>query len=58
MFPSLDILQHYVKLDTCMIITLEKLIGARSFGGSTNHLAYRQAILLAFLGGLNFPFII
>jgi hypothetical protein len=58
MFPSLNILKHYVKFDTCTIITLEKLLGARSFGGSINHLACGQAILLASSSGLNFLFIV
>ncbi len=58
MFPSLNILQHYVKFDTCTIITLEKLFGARFFGGSINHLACCQATLLASLGGLSLPFIV
>ncbi len=43
---------------TCTIVMLEKLLGARSFGGSINHLACRQAILLAYLGEFDLPFII
>jgi len=31
-FPSPGILQHYIKFDACTIITLEKLLGSRSFG--------------------------
>jgi hypothetical protein len=38
MFPSPDILQHYVEFDIRTIITLKKLLVARSFGGSTSHL--------------------
>jgi hypothetical protein len=40
MFPSLGILQHYVKFNICTIITLEKLLDVGSFGGSIDHLAY------------------
>jgi hypothetical protein len=43
---------------TCIIVMLEKLLGAKSFGGSINHLACRQAILLAYLGGFDLLFII
>jgi hypothetical protein len=38
MFPYLDILQHYVKFDTCTIVTLKKLLGVGFFGGSIGHL--------------------
>ncbi len=41
MFPSPNILQHYVKFDIHTIATLEKLFGARSFGGSIGHLIHR-----------------
>ncbi len=37
---------------------LEKLLGARSFSGSINHVACCQAILLAYLGGFDLLFII
>jgi hypothetical protein len=40
MFPSLGILQHYVKFNICTITTLEKLLDVGSFGGSIDHLAY------------------
>ncbi len=53
MFPSLGILQHYIKLDTCTIVTLEKLLSAGSFGGSIGHLAHYQSILFASSGELN-----
>jgi hypothetical protein len=58
MFPSPSILQHYIEFDIHTIITLEKLLGAGSFGGYINHLTHHQAILLAFLGGLSLCFII
>jgi hypothetical protein len=32
---------------------LEKLFGARSFGGFIDHLDHHQAILLIFLGGFD-----
>ncbi len=41
MFPSLSILQHYVEFNICALTTLEKLLGARSFGGFIGHLATR-----------------
>jgi len=37
-FPSPSILQHYVEFDTHTIATLEKLLGAQSFGGFIDHL--------------------
>jgi hypothetical protein len=39
MFPSPCILQHYVEFDTHIIVTLEKLLSVKSFGGLINHLA-------------------
>jgi hypothetical protein len=53
MFPSPGILQHYANFNVRTIVTLEKLLGAGSFGGSINHLACRQTILFVFLGGFN-----
>jgi hypothetical protein len=50
MFPPLNILQHYIEFDTRTIVTLEKLLGVRSFGGSIGHLAHCQAIFLTSLG--------
>jgi hypothetical protein len=44
-FPSLDILQHYVEFGICTIVTLEKLLGVRSFGNFIGHLTHHQAIL-------------
>jgi hypothetical protein len=40
MFPSSSILQHYVEFHTRTIITLEKFISARSFGGSIDPLTH------------------
>ncbi len=54
MFPSLNILQHYVKFDTHNIISLEKLFDVRSFGGSIGHLVYFQAMFFVSLGKLDF----
>jgi hypothetical protein len=58
MFPSLRILHHYRKFDTHTIFTLEKLFGARSFGGYIGHLAHHQAILLASLGEFGLPSVV
>jgi len=52
MFPSLDILQHYVEFNIHTIITLEKLLGAGSFGGSINHLTCHQPLFLLLWAGL------
>jgi hypothetical protein len=46
MFPSLNILQHYVEFDTHSIISLEKLFDVRSFGGFIGHLVCFQATFL------------
>jgi len=43
MFPSLNILQHYIEFDTHIIISLEKLFDVRSFGGYIGHLVCFQA---------------
>jgi hypothetical protein len=37
---------------------LEKLLGARSFASSIDHLAHRHTTLLASLGGFNLPFVV
>ncbi len=58
MFQFLGILQHYVKFNTCTTTTLEKLLGARSFGGFIDHLARLQGILFASSNGLDLPFVI
>jgi hypothetical protein len=58
MFPSPSILQHYTKFDPHTISTLKKLLGARFFGGSIDHLIHHQSIIPVFLGELNFPSII
>jgi len=39
-FLSSGILQHYAKYDSCTIVTLEKLLGARSFSTIMGHLAH------------------
>jgi len=54
MFPSLNILQHYVEFDTHSIISLENLFDVRSFGGSIGHLVCFQATFLVSLGKLDF----
>jgi hypothetical protein len=41
MFPSPNILQHYIDFNINTIVILEKRLGARSFGGSIDHLAHR-----------------
>jgi hypothetical protein len=58
MFPSPSILQHYAKFNIRTLITLEKLFGARSFGGSIDHLARHEATLLVSLGGVGFHSIV
>jgi hypothetical protein len=37
---------------------LEKLFGARSFGGSIGHLDHHHAILIVFLGELGLPHVV
>jgi hypothetical protein len=54
MFPSLNILQHYIEFDTHSIISLEKLFDVKSFGGSIVHLVCFQAMFLVSLGKFNF----
>jgi len=44
--------------DTRTIATLEKLLGAGSFGGSIDHLARSQTILHVFSNRLNLPFVV
>jgi hypothetical protein len=56
--PFLGILQHYVEFDIRTIAMLEKLVGARFFGGSIGHLACCHATFLASSGGLNLPFMV
>jgi hypothetical protein len=41
MFPFLVILQHYVKFDIRIMVTLKKLLGVGSFGGFIGHLTHR-----------------
>jgi hypothetical protein len=57
-FPTPYILQHYVKFDTLTIVMLEKLLGARSFGDSINHIAYHQTIISIYLGKFSLPSIV
>jgi len=54
MFPSLNILQHYIEFDIFSIISLEKLFDVRSFGGFIGHLICHQATFFVSLGELNF----
>jgi hypothetical protein len=58
MFPFPSIFQHYVEFYTCTIATLEKLLGARSFGGIIGHLACCQAICFVFSGRLDLPYVV
>jgi len=58
MFPSLGILQLYAKFDSCTIIMLENLFGARFFGGSIDHPICHQAILPIFSSEHNLQFIV
>jgi len=58
MFLSLCILQHYIEFDTHTIVSLEKLFDARFFGGSIGHLVCCQAMFLAYLGKLDFIFVV
>ncbi len=57
-FPSLGILQLYAKFDSCTIIMLEKLFGARFFGGSIDHPICHQAIFPISSNEHNLPFIV
>jgi hypothetical protein len=51
MFPSLGILQHYAKFNTCTTITFKKLLGVESFNGFIGHLIRHQTIIPTFSGG-------
>ncbi len=51
-------LQHYIEFDIHTIIMLEKLFGAKSFGGSINHLLRHEAIIFASSNKFGFPSII
>jgi hypothetical protein len=51
-FPSLGILQHYIKFDICTIATLEKLFGVGSFSNLISHLTHHHAILPTSSSGL------
>jgi hypothetical protein len=54
-FPSLGILQHYVKFDIHTITMLEKLFGAGYFGSFIGHLIHHHAILPTSMNGLGHP---
>jgi hypothetical protein len=54
MFTSPSILWHYIKFDIRTIITLEKLLGAWSFGGFIDRLARHQATILVFSSKFGF----
>ncbi len=58
MFPFLGILEHYVEFNINTIVTLEKLFGVRSFGGSIDHSDHHQYIFPVFLGKLGLPSVI
>jgi len=59
MFPSLGILQHYIKFDICTIITLKKLFGVKLFGDSISHLTHRKPFFqFFFLSDFNLPFVV
>jgi hypothetical protein len=47
-----------VEFDIHTIVTLEKLFGGGSFGGSIGYLAHCQTIFLPSLCGFSFPFIV
>jgi hypothetical protein len=47
-----------VEFNIHTIITLEKLLGAGSFGCSIGHLAHSETTFLASLRGFSFPFIV
>ncbi len=49
---------HVVMFDTRTIATLEKLLGAGSFGGSIDHLAHSQTILHVLSSRLDLPFVV
>jgi hypothetical protein len=52
MFQLLGILQHCIKFDIRTTTILEKLLGAKSFGGFINHLARCQGIFFFLQMGL------
>jgi hypothetical protein len=58
MFLFLGILQHYIKFNTRTTTTLEKLLGAKSFGGFIDHLVRHQGIIFVFSNGLDLFFVI
>jgi hypothetical protein len=54
-FPSLSILQHYIKFDVCTIIMLEKLLWSRSFGTIVSHLVHPSYFFLRVKPSLSGP---
>jgi len=58
MFPSLGILQHYAKFNTCTTITFKKLLGVESFRGFIGHLICHQATLPTFSSGFGLLYVI
>jgi hypothetical protein len=58
MFPSLNILQHYVEFNTHTIFTLKKLLGVGSFHGFFDHLVHHQTTLLTSSSGFGLPFVV
>jgi hypothetical protein len=55
LFSSPNIVQHYVKFNLHTIVTLEKLLGTRSFGTIMDHLVCHQVILSFSLRGIGLP---
>jgi hypothetical protein len=58
MFQSLGFLQHYIEVNTRIIVSLEKLLSVGSYGGYINHLTCHHAILFASSCGLGLPFVV
>jgi hypothetical protein len=57
MLPFLSILQHYAKFDAYTIATLDKLLDAKSFGGSIDHITRHQTIICGSLNGFRLLFV-
>jgi len=58
MFPFLGVLQHYAKFNIHTLVTLEKLLGVRSFNGSIGHLAHHQATFPTSSSGLSLCYVV
>jgi len=56
--PSFGILWHYVEFDSCIITTLEKLLGVGSFDIIMGHLVFRHVNLLTSLEGFAFTIVV